>query len=234
MRFTFIFIKPLRRFRAIRDEEGEIRDSPWGPVQLPVISITCVLTRFFTRPAERRFFEVFRDLVDDFDFHHANNHGDYVHEDPTALRHLIPPRLREAIYGRLREPCMFPWDALYLLSDGTMSVCRFDFDARIGVGRYPESSIPELWNSEAMRDLRRAHLAFDYVGWEQCRACSAAKYGNRAEHHAITRKIMKRNGFPIRHDVWLPVDPRKLAPGNSDAELELTARSHGFDHGKRR
>lgn len=200
-------VASLRRFRRIRDAEGMVREGATGPVRLPLIVITCVLTRYFTRRAERRFFEVFGDLADDFHFHPANNHGGYVPANPTAPRRWVPAPLREAVYGRLREPCTYPWDALNLLSDGTVTVCRFDFDALTAVGRFPESSIRELWRGEAIRELRRAHLAFDYDGLEACRVCSAARYENRAEHRAITRRILRRNGITPRRDGWLGVEP---------------------------
>lgn len=203
-------IENLRTFRRIRDEEGRARGGSAGELPLPTLSITCVLTKFFTREAEREFFETFGDLVDDFDFHLANNHGDYVHEDPSAPRHRLPERWRDALYGAVRSPCHFPWDALYLLSDGTMSVCRFDFDARVKVGRYPESSLLELWNSEAMRSLRRAHMSFDFEGWDQCRDCKATYYSSRSEHVASTRRIKARNGFVSRRSAWLQENPNQV------------------------
>jgi radical SAM protein with 4Fe4S-binding SPASM domain len=201
-------VEKLRVLRRIRDEEGPVRDSPWGPVRLPTLTITCVVTPHFDRATERRFFEAYAPLVDDFLFHFPNNHGDYVHDEPHRRRHLLPKRWVDAIFRSVREPCHYPWDALFLLSDGTMSVCRFDFDARIRVGRYPESSIPELWNSQEMRSLRRAHLAFRYEGWEQCRDCTATFYENRHQHHAMTQKLKRRNGVITTRPAWLNPDPR--------------------------
>lgn len=203
------FLENLRTMRCIRDEEGPLRESPWGLVRLPTLTITCVLTPYFTREVERQFFEVLGPLVDDFLFHRPNNHADYVPGSPLRKPGLLPGKWRDALFRVIREPCHYPWDALFLLADGTMSVCRFDFDGRVRVGKFPERSIPELWNGEEMRSLRRAHLAFDYEGWEQCRNCSATYYENRHEHLAITRKLMRRNGVVPARDAWLPVDPRK-------------------------
>ncbi len=204
-------IENLRTFRRIRDEEGRVRGGSAGELRLPTISITAVVTRYLTRADERLFFETFGPLVDDFDFHLANNHGDYVHEDPSAPRHWIPENLRDKLYGALRSPCHFPWDALYLLSNGTMSVCRFDFDARVKVGSFPDSSLLQLWNSEEMRSLRRAHMSFDFEGWEQCRDCTATLYSSRSEHVASTRKILARNGFVSRRSAWLSENPNRVA-----------------------
>ncbi len=204
-------LENVRRLRRIRDEEGPRRSSPWGEVRLPTLTITCVMTPLFDREAERRFFAAYAPLVDDSLFHSPNNHGDYVPDEPHRRRHILPRRWIDALYRSVREPCHYPWDALFLLSDGTMSVCRFDFDARIRIGRYPESSIPELWNSDAMRSLRRAHLSFRYEGWEQCRDCTATFYENRHEHHALTQKLKRRNGVVTTRPAWLSADPRTTA-----------------------
>jgi len=223
-------VENLRRFRRIRDDLGAVRESPWGRIRLPVISLTCVLTRYLTRAAERRYFDLFGELADDLDFHPANNHGGYVREDPTTRRHWLPSPLRDAIYGRLRTPCTYPWDTLNLLSDGTVSACRFDFDARMGLGRYPERSLLELWNGEALRELRRAHMTLDLRGHEQCRACSAVRYCNRAEDRAVTRRIQRRNGFTPARDSWLPANPRKLPTRDGGAEPDLPAPARAGSH----
>lgn len=196
------FLENLRRLRRIRDEEGPLRESPWGLVRMPTLSLACVLTPDFTRDVERRFFETYAPLVDDFMFNYANNHADYVEADLYPRPRRLPKRLKEFVYRKLREPCRYPWDALFLLSDGTMSVCRFDFDARVKVGRYPESSLLELWNSQAMRSLRRAHMSFRYEGWEQCRDCNSTFYENRHEHYVLVEKLKRRNGVKSHRSVW--------------------------------
>ena len=204
-----VLLENIRTLRRIRDEEGEVGESPWGPVRLPTITINCVLTDLFTRVVERRFFEIFTPLADDFLFHRPNNHVSYPLDHPFRQRTLLPGRLRTSIYRAVRMPCPYPWDALFLLSDGTVSVCRFDFEAQVSIGRFPEMSITDLWGSEAMRSLRRAHLDFDYRDWTQCRDCTAAFFENRHEHILLSRKLMRRNGVTPARDAWLTMDPRK-------------------------
>ncbi len=216
-----VLIAGLRRLRKFRDEVGPIIKGPWGEARMPNLTITCVITPLFTREVERKFFEAYGPLVDDFQFHWPNNHGNYVPDEPLRKRGLIPHRIQDAIFRMIREPCHYPWDALFLLSDGTMSVCRFDFDARIKVGRFPDKSLLELWNSEEMRSLRRAHISFNYDGWEQCRDCSATFYENRHKHFVVTQRLKKRNGFETKRDIWLssnPMDtqPEKVSNGASE------------------
>ena len=171
-----VLLEGVRNLRRIRDAEGPVSETPWGRVRLPTLAITCVVTHLFTRDVERRFFETFAPLVDDIVFHTPNNHGGYVHDEPMHRRGLVPRSWRKAFYKRVRRPCPYPWDTLYLLSDLTVSVCRWDFDARIRIGRYGEQSVPELWNSPAMQSLRRAHMAFQFGDWSQCEDCTGNLY----------------------------------------------------------
>lgn len=208
-----VVIQGLKTLRRLRDEEGPVRESPWGRVRLPTITLTCVVTSLFTREVERRFFEAYAPLVDDFLFHFPNSHADYVPDRPYEHSGLLPRRWRDRLYKAVRYPCYYPWDALFLLSDGTMSVCRFDFDARVRIGRYGPQSIPELWQGDAMRSLRRAHMSFDFKDWSTCESCTAVWYENRSEHFAMSRKLMKRNGVRCTRDAWLPENPMKSRMG---------------------
>ena len=210
-------VEGLQRLNTFRDEFGPIQDGPWGMVRLPSLTITCVITPLFTRKVERQFFKTFGPLVDDFQFHIANNHANYVPNEPMREKSPLPQRIQDAIYRKVREPCHYPWDALFLLSDGTMSVCRFDFDARIKVGRFPEKSILELWTSDEMRSLRRAHMSFDYDGWEQCRDCTATFYENRHKHYTTTQRLKKRNGFETKRNIWLSANPMDAQPAENSA-----------------
>ena len=201
----------LRNLNHFRDTEGPIRDTPWGRVRLPTITVNCVVTPLFTREEERSFFETYGPYADDFYFQQMHNHAGYVSDETMRTRNWLPSRFKDAVYRAVREPCHYPWDALYLLADGTISVCRYDFDARVRIGRFPEQSLEELWNSDAIRSLRKAHLSFDYADWEMCRNCSATWYENRARHHHLTQSLKRRNGFRPRRDAWLPADPAALA-----------------------
>ena len=42
----------------VRDAEGPVRMSPWGEVRLPTLTMTCVITPYFTRAVEQQFFEI--------------------------------------------------------------------------------------------------------------------------------------------------------------------------------
>ena len=212
-----VIVEGLKTIRRLRDEEGPIRDSPWGRVRLPTLTMTCVVTELFTRKIEREFFEVYAPYIDDFLFHFPNNHADYVPDRPYERGGILPRALRDRLYKAVRTPCYYPWDALFLLADGTMSVCRFDFDARVRIGRYGPQSLLELWHGDAMRSLRRAHMSFDFRDWSTCEKCTAMWYENRSEHKGMSRRLMKRNGVPFQRDAWLPENPMKTRMASEGA-----------------
>jgi len=218
-----VVIEGLRTLRRLREEVGPVRDSPWGKVRLPTITMTCVVTQLFTPQVEQTFFDVYAPLVDDFLFHFPNNHADYVADRKFEHAGVLPLTIRDRVYKALRHTCNYPWDALFLLSDGTMSVCRFDFDARIRIGRFGESTIQELWRSEAMNSLRKAHMNFDFKDWPQCESCTATWYENRHEHYTLTRKLMAKHGVVPARPAWLSEDPL----GKSRAAREAHAAREG-------
>jgi hypothetical protein len=186
---------------------GRVQNSPWGEVRLPTLIATCVITPKFTRQEEELWFETYGPLVDDVFFHWPNNHADYVHDEPQRIRSLLPAKTQDWIYKKVRQSCSYPWDALFLLSDGTMSVCRFDFDARVKVGRFGPQSILELWQGDAMMSLRKAHMNFDFKDWSTCEDCSATWYENRHEHYHLSQKLKRRNGYSSVRNGWLAPDP---------------------------
>ena len=197
----------LGRLRRFRDESGPQSDSPWGVVRLPSLVATCVVTRYWNREEERRWFALYGPLIDDVFIHWPNSHAGYSKAEPHRRRSWLPARLKDWIYRRARYSCSYPWDALFLLSDGTMSVCRFDFDARVKIGRYPEQNLLELWHGQKMMSLRKAHMDFDFRDWSTCDDCNATWYENRHDHFRYTQQVKRRNAFVARRDMWLAPEP---------------------------
>lgn len=69
----------------------------------------------------------------------------------------------------VRFPCYRQWLTFTVLWDGRVSLCCADFDGRVVLGDMRTSSIREVWESEAYRQVRRDHL--DTGGPDICRAC---------------------------------------------------------------
>lgn len=199
----------LGRLRRLRDECGPRVESPWGRVRLPSLVATCVVTHAWTRAEEQRWFARYGPLIDDVYMHWPNSHAGYRRDEPQRRRSWLPRKLKDWIYRKARYSCPYPWDALFLLSDGTMSVCRFDFDARVNIGRYPDESLLQLWHGQRMMSLRKAHMDFDFRDWSTCEECNATFYENRHEHFRYTQKVKRRNGFVAARDMWLAPEPMR-------------------------
>lgn len=73
----------------------------------------------------------------------------------------------------VRFPCYRVWLTFTVLWDGRVALCCADFDGRHILGDLRTSTIQEIWNSEAYRETRRAHL--DHGGPSICQACDLPK-----------------------------------------------------------
>jgi radical SAM protein with 4Fe4S-binding SPASM domain len=70
-----------------------------------------------------------------------------------------------------RPGCTWPWDAVYVTSQGVVQPCCMVMgDDRVALGRLTESSFPEIWHGEAYREFRR-RLSGDEPP-EVCRGCA--------------------------------------------------------------
>jgi radical SAM protein with 4Fe4S-binding SPASM domain len=52
--------------------------------------------------------------------------------------------------------CTFPWYAMVICADGTVTPCPQDFFGKMVMGNARTSSLAEIWNGDAYRKLRRA------------------------------------------------------------------------------
>jgi len=75
----------------------------------------------------------------------------------------------------MRHPCYHLWRGpMYVTYDGTVYPCCYIFpDGAIGNVR--DNSIRELWNSDKMVRLRKAHLRGDLREYKACLKCPAAR-----------------------------------------------------------
>ncbi len=71
---------------------------------------------------------------------------------------------------RSTAPCTFPWYAMVICHDGTVTPCPQDFHAHLALGNVRDSALLEIWNGERYRDLRR-RLAGAIESVPQCARC---------------------------------------------------------------
>ena len=66
--------------------------------------------------------------------------------------------------------CTFPWYAMVICADGTVTPCPQDFWAKMAMGNARTASLAEIWNGDAYRDLRR-RFRTDVDSLPLCRKC---------------------------------------------------------------
>jgi len=66
--------------------------------------------------------------------------------------------------------CTFPWYAMVICADGTVTPCPQDFHAVMKLGNAQETPLREIWNGAAYRQLRR-QFATDIESLTLCRKC---------------------------------------------------------------
>jgi radical SAM protein with 4Fe4S-binding SPASM domain len=84
--------------------------------------------------------------------------------------------LRANIYkpqtAQRRAPCYLLWRGpLFIRHDGTVSPCC-RFQGRPPLGDLKRQTFDEIWNSEKLQALRRAHVTGDLTAFEPCRDCT--------------------------------------------------------------
>lgn len=70
-----------------------------------------------------------------------------------------------------RFACARVFHRAAVLADGRLCICDQDFKGEHAVGRIGESSLQDLWQSDALNEVRQNHLAGRYQGMI-CAACS--------------------------------------------------------------
>jgi radical SAM protein with 4Fe4S-binding SPASM domain len=75
----------------------------------------------------------------------------------------------------LRHPCYLLWRGpMYIHYDGTVYPCCYIYPDE-AVGNIKRNTLPEIWNSAKMMQLRQAHIQRDLSAYRACRNCPAAR-----------------------------------------------------------
>ncbi len=70
-----------------------------------------------------------------------------------------------------RKPCLYPWERILLNPKGELAFCPQDWVHGSVLADYRTTSIREIWQGEAYRHLRNAHLANDFNAFPFCAQC---------------------------------------------------------------
>ncbi len=72
--------------------------------------------------------------------------------------------------GRTCSCCTFPWYAMVICADGTVTPCPQDFMGAMAMGNVSQTALKDIWNGEAYRSLRNAFRK-DVDSLQLCRKC---------------------------------------------------------------
>jgi len=107
--------------------------------------------------------------------HGVNNRGGLVDDYPTFARPAptepLVLRWRKRAVKRILRCCPYPFLQMSVLADGQVLVCTHDWARKTIIGHLDRQSIREVWNGEAMREVRLKHLAGRAAEVPACERC---------------------------------------------------------------
>jgi radical SAM protein with 4Fe4S-binding SPASM domain len=97
--------------------------------------------------------------------------GDYV--DQIAFVNYNPwENIYETEPNGQEKPCSDLFRRMFVWQDGSSNPCDTDYKSTLTMGKFPDKSIKDLWNSQKYNDLRQAHLTGARQVIEPCKRCS--------------------------------------------------------------
>ena len=72
---------------------------------------------------------------------------------------------------RKHNQCTFPWYALVIFADGTVTTCPQDFFGNLALGNIFDDDLQTIWNSKKMHDLRKLHVKRNIEEGHPCYNC---------------------------------------------------------------
>ena len=137
------------------------------------VHVKCI-GNYFSDDEQKRFLEIFSPYADSI-------HIDKVVNQWIGLDLPEPPYGREKDIDRFNKHfdadlqnkpmCAAPFYFLRFHPSGVASVCLGDWEAAMSIGNVNTQSVKEIWDGEALADLRRAQLLQTNLP-KQCGKCS--------------------------------------------------------------
>lgn len=70
-----------------------------------------------------------------------------------------------------RDPCLYPWEQLYLCVKGLLHYCPIHVGENTSIGDFNKKTIVELWSGTEMKKLRQAHKTNNFECHAKCGGC---------------------------------------------------------------
>ena len=87
--------------------------------------------------------------------------------------------------GRFTFPCKHPWEEFVIGHDGRVSICCLDFDFKVVVGDVTKMSIRDIWNGEAITEIRKKMMEDRYDELDLCRNCNNYIFQTECSWHYL-------------------------------------------------
>jgi len=70
-----------------------------------------------------------------------------------------------------RWPCVYLWKAMFVLWDGSVTICCEDFDGKVTLGNVKDSSLGDIWNNTGYMRIRSCHIKHELHKIPICNTC---------------------------------------------------------------
>ena len=121
-----------------------------------------VLALKVNEKSHKKFFKKMKGHGDILEINNPHNFGGLADVDP-----------KYAYKMHKRFACKYLWTRLTIPSDGTVSICGYDFLHRHVIGNTATFSIEEIWNHEEFKKARQHHLAKSFGDVAMCEDCTS-------------------------------------------------------------
>ncbi|MCX5695175.1 MAG: radical SAM/SPASM domain-containing protein [Candidatus Omnitrophica bacterium] len=170
-------IKNLEYFHKKRHGHPNIR-----------LDLTYVITRD-TVECIKSFLEKYSYLFDEIIFTPLINQGN-MQNDYVKNRSII-------LFKNNRYPCFNLWTTMYVTFNGDVSVCCVDYNHKLIIGNVHDSSLLDLWNSDAYKQYRRLNREGKVNKIKYCSNCTVPVLGSNFYMTKIADKVRKDYGLSI-------------------------------------
>lgn len=153
------------------------------PKAKPSVIIRAVLfPQEHSRHYYKRFFDLWGKYVDVINFiPFQTQHGQMI--DQVSSKNLS---------GK-RKPCLFPFNSLTINYNGSVGFCCADYNHNIDVGRFPDSSLQEIWKGVKLNQIRDIFRKNKYDSIPQiCRQCENTFYVDNPDYKIVTFNTNKK------------------------------------------
>jgi MoaA/NifB/PqqE/SkfB family radical SAM enzyme len=136
------------------------------------VMVSFIRNEGVTKEEEEMFVSKWRNVVDGVMIY---NLADYVNGNARVAK------INEATQTFMEEAggrwtCLNPWQEIYLLPDGRVYYCcetvsKLAHENLVSMGDYNTQTIPDVWNGEVFKSLRKALLHNQLDDWSACKDC---------------------------------------------------------------